>query len=235
MGYDMNWRVRPPEMEDAAADATRIFYEKIAIRDALPDEERGKALTTDAMFNDDVSIDQWEGRTQRYHDAQLAVHAAHEAMFKAQGYYFQLNIWGMGRCRDLMYDFDMAYPSEPDGDFPDYDGKLDDEQDRLETENVPREQWPAEVLAYAEEHEAYRTSGMQERPGIAMHKFGSNDGWIVTPIECAGAVEQWKRYCLDHDLPLTHLPVDEKGEVEWWPGWLAFLAGAIDHGGFRVY
>lgn len=173
MGYDMTWRKSPgSEVEEAVADARRHFDQCVNERDKLaPNSPESEA-------------------------AQQAVEKAYDEPDRADVSYFRLNMWGMRHCREHMAKLEMIYPSQPEGDWPDYDEALDGEADKLAADSTPRAEWPAEVLAYKETHEAFLASGVQERPGIAVHKFGSNDGWIVTPVECMGAVEQWKRAVL---------------------------------------
>ena len=106
---------------------------------------------------------------------QEVIDDAYQAMRDAQRDYFRLNIWGMSICRGLMFDFDMTYESDATTS-PSYDEDhyLDD---------------PA------------LSSGVQDRPGIAIHKLCSNDGWLVTPVECIGAISQWRKWCQENGHP----------------------------------
>lgn len=201
MGYEMYWRERPPEMI-AAADAARLVWdEAIAVRDALPREESGRARNREDWHreNEDLPFSEYVGRTERFHAAQAAVLAAGRAWDRAKQFYFRLNIRGMGYCCDLMDQFDMVYRSESEGEWPDEPVGRDDpwsDRDELEEAGVPVEDWPADLREWQDALTYKLSSGVQERPGIALHKFDSNDGWIVTPVECMGAVEQWKRAVL---------------------------------------
>jgi ABC-type glycerol-3-phosphate transport system substrate-binding protein len=59
--------------------------------------------------------------------------------------------------------------------------------------------------------------------GIPRHKLLSNDDWVVTPEECQGALDA-----------LGDQPPPDFGDWDGWERWLAFLHGAVTHGGFIV-
>jgi hypothetical protein len=161
--------------------------------------------------------------TAAAHDAaQDTVMAAYANLQRAQDNYFRLNIWGMGIARGLMYDYAMIYPSTPAGDFP---PPPDEEYD---PDDAPDP-------AYEAAREVYLASGVADRPGIATHKFSSNDGWHVTELECLGAVAQWRNWCDTQGHPYDYAPQDGDGDpIDWWPQWLDWLEAAGSHGGFRV-
>lgn len=138
--------------------------------------------------------------------------------------YFRLNIWGMGRARELMHAAGMLDLNSGHGDFPspkdfgvtdemwnDWDGESNDK-------TAP------ELRAYNEAVQAI-TDGQREEPaGIPVYKLGSNDGWLVTPDEIASALE---RYVLGDGVPADVPP--------WWADWIGWLKYAQEHGGFRVH
>ena len=66
------------------------------------------------------------------------------------------------------------------------------------------------------------THSFDERPGIPLHKLCMNEGWWVTRIECATALDLWDRHG-------QQMPEDFRDDV------LPFLAAAAKNGGFRVY
>jgi hypothetical protein len=149
----MHWRERPDDIRGDYRYAASLFDHAVAERDALPDEERGEVLNREDWHREDLPLSAYVGRTERYHAAQEAVHNAYVDLQRAQQYYFQLNIWGMGRCREWMDEFAMVYPSAPDGEWPDYDEELNEAKYKLEADEVPRDAWPTEVLAYVDEQE----------------------------------------------------------------------------------
>lgn len=142
--------------------------------------------------------------------AQKKVDETYDALGRAERYYFRLNIWGMERCRQLMSEAGMlCTPERPTSEdwqsIPDYD---EDDSDG--------------GAAYREANDKLCREHRGECPGIPIHKFGSNDGWWVTPAEIRAALANAEGYAA---------PV----EVEWWGDWIEYLKGAIDHDGFRVH
>jgi hypothetical protein len=84
------------------------------------------------------------------------------------------------------------------------------------------------IKAYNAADEQVRSwHGMKDVPGIPLHKFSTNDGWIVLPVECRAAVEIWKK---------AGRPVPKASDGgKHWPAWIAFLEGAARHDGFEVW
>ena len=152
---------------------------------------------------------------------QSTVEEAASRMSAAEPGHFRLNIWGMGQCRDLMGNFEMIYDSAPDAELGRLVNQVQSESDET-----------AEDLV-----DAYVRSGVASRPGIAMHKFYSNDCWVVTPMECVGALTQWRKWCDENDFDAELGVVVPGGEElpEWWGEWLDYLSSAALHGGFRVF
>lgn len=146
--------------------------------------------------------------------------------------YFRLNIWGMGIAREEMLVNEMVYrptampewPDIPNGYYEAVDESWTDDLDR------PTAACPPEFRDYVQAKFDV-LSHCEERPGINIEKLGSNDGWIVTAIECAGALHQWKVNAEDPEA----IPHNGDRLITWWPEWLAFLLHASTHGGFRVW
>jgi leucyl-tRNA synthetase len=187
MGYDMYWVHTPEKLQkqltELSTEIHDLYHSELTDTSAENDATRAATRTALIERRDELSIN-----------------------------YFRLNIWGMSRARNLLYEYGMAYDS--DSDHFSEDGVVVD----------PR----TSPLA---------TAGVQDGvPGIAIHKLCSNDGWIVTPEECLGALAQWRIYCKEHGLDLRHAPeTPDDGPVDWWQDFLAFLASSAEHGGFAVY
>lgn len=183
--------------------------------------------------------------------------AIHE-LDKAHASYFRLNIWGMGRARQIMWDLEMLKDGDQDP-WPDAPEGLDAEKvealvELFDDEDVPvRQEDLQKHLAGASEYwtEAYgeltftdgeleafatyrkaannvRAANDDSVPGITLYKLGSNDGWLVTPEECSSAVEIW-----NSTDQATRDAVLAK--AVFFQDWVDFLECASQHGGFTVY
>ena len=72
-----------------------------------------------------------------------------------------------------------------------------------------------------------------EAPGIPTYKLDTNDGWLVTPLECRGAVEMARR---NQDDPATAAVLDlhSTDSVAIAMEFLHWIEGSAEHG-FRVF
>lgn len=119
MGYDMRWRKVDDSEKVTVAAAREAFYAAISERGELPREEAGRLNRERFETNgslDDHSV--YDGRTDRYRAAQDKVEVASEAMDAAEQSYFRLNIWGMGRWRQVMSELGMAFDAGERPDWP---------------------------------------------------------------------------------------------------------------------
>ncbi len=156
---------------------------------------------------------------QRHADADKL----YEAMRETERSYFRLNLGGMRMTREAMHalgmldteDFPHAFPDP--ADFGVTAAMWDD------WTGEPNEETPKELRTYLEAEQAV-TDAQREKPaGIPVHKFGTNDDWLVTPAEIASALERYAQS--GEKLP---------GGLSWWADWIKYLRYAQDHGGFRV-
>lgn len=131
--------------------------------------------------------------------------------------YFSLNMRGMGSYRDVMLALGMAHESASPvqsyewSDLPDHD---DDE------------------AAYYEAADRLTGQHPGDYPTIPSFKFSTNDGWWVTPEECAAAVAQWDAQGIPADLPTAQRLIVEEA---YWGRWIEYLRLAAQHDGFRVH
>lgn len=89
----------------------------------------------------------------------------------------------------------------------------------------PTDEQVEKVLAYQEAGDDVLAKHDNTVPGIAIHKFGSNDGWLVTPEECRSAVYIWDQH-----------PENEREKVpEYVAKFVEWIRLAAGRGGFRVY
>ena len=98
-----------------------------------------------------------------------------EEEYMEDGSYFRLNIWGMSVMRNIMFkagvldtEFNYAeWPNRPDDNEYDDDGE------------------PITATAKAADAAADAIKASHAGNGrVPAFKFGSNDGWLVTPEEC---------------------------------------------------
>lgn len=146
------------------------------------------------------------------HDAvQPEVDAAYEAMGKAEAYYFRLNIFGMERYRAAMAELGML--------------------DSL-TRGPRQNDWDqASLGSEARQEKAYeklRTRTAEHPTGLPRYKFGSNDGWLITPEEIKAALARYER-------PGAGFFAAHEIDEDYWDEWIHFLEQAVERGGFRVY
>ena len=144
--------------------------------------------------------------------------------------YFRLNISGMSRFCDYMADRGMIFDAGQHSPFP------KPENFGLTWEQIEAYQYPEyadgitltedqrqAAAKYQAEKDAVLSWHGPEIPGIPSHKFGANDGWIVTPAECQAAVAIGRK----------HSPPAE--DDDYWAKWLDYMDRASRVGGFEVH
>lgn len=240
MGYDMSLHRPPAEIVAAGEAAQQRFREACDARDAISGNVPGhgdqmRAGTTFYFPERDTLPDGWEVRDlgrgdviaglPEWLDAQQAVSKAMDAMY-AEGGEYRLNVWGMGVAREVMAKAGMIH-NEGEDNAPPWgaggDCSICDEPGEVEGHD-----WSECRL----EREP-RLSWAPEHPGICAWKLGSNDGWVVTAIECRSAVEAWE--ALDTIEQVELLTSVKPDGIIWWPEWIAYLTLAAAGHGFRVY
>jgi len=249
MGYDMRYRKADPDEAAAAEFARMVFYAAADERNALPEAEKGRFNVERAKTLGDWDADEvYDGRTERYREAQDKVNAAGRAWNDAEKSYFRLNVTGMSRVCDLMAKVGMAFNDPTFPGFP-----------QAEEFGITRDQgWAAMAPAeYPDEYGAMadseRVAGAKfaarwaeviawhgaEQPGIPLHKFDSNDGWHVLPAEADAAVRIWQQFVADNGeetaANLVTNTLWDGAMGDHWARWLAYLAGAVRHEGFEVH
>jgi hypothetical protein len=245
VGYDMRWRKPDADEAEAVAVLRTEFYAACNVRDALPRSEAGVpdgALVAAgaSLFSDEAYV----GRTPRWSAAQDQVLAASRAVDEAENSYFRLNIGGMSRYMGLMDRLGMVFEDDPHPPFPeaeDYGTTWDDVYAAESPEDYPGHEWTDSRLVAAlkvkEASDAVLSfHGRADTPGIPEHKFSSNDGWIVLPVECEAAVRAWREFVADEgDGQALAIVAEHVGDTGYWLKWIAYLAGAARHDGFEVH
>jgi hypothetical protein len=93
----------------------------------------------------------------------------------------------------------------------------------------------------AKAYEAKRREHLSVHPGdaegIPLHKLGSNDGWIVTPVESLQALSAWHAAPHEHrQSVLREVGVTGDNQDEsYWQSWLEFLETSTKFDGFEVH
>ena len=202
MGYDM-YIVTADDAEERAHQAARAMV-GIAIgkRDG---HERGSA----------------ESRA-----LQDAIDAMTAAQYRMPSKYFRLNIWGMSRCRQAMYELGMLDTETSSLEWPEREAFGVDDKTWADWEwNEPADDDPEPLRRYWEAHREALSHHPEKPTGICDFKFSSNDGWIVTPEELAAALATYD----ERTGGGTAVP-----DFEYWPDWIDYLRRAQTRGGFAV-
>jgi hypothetical protein len=200
----------------------------LKVRDTFPREAGGSYQ--EGVDSEDT---RWSGKPfanadPGYAVAQAEVLRISDEMDKARRSYFRLNIWGMARYRDVMDAVGMGYWAE----HPEWDGIGEyPSQEHAWAAQEALSECNGDVeaaLAYAhgydgveltmeliqqarfdqEASDAVRRAHPGETPGIPLVKFTSNDGWLVTPVECSSALQLFGEF-------IRHGYGSEMGDLHW--------------------
>jgi hypothetical protein len=244
----MYWIKPDPETEKRYHEAMDRVYKLWKIRDALPTEEHGHPTREEMMnFGNGEAP---ANASERYRQAQRASHEAYEAAQEIQQNYFRLNIFAMGHYVDVMRTFDMVVDVSDERRYPHAPWKNEPNESELwdtyyEWENGEFtdgdvvDRW--KFVEYSHELEAYLANSPDSAENrIPTYKFGTNDGWIVTPVECRAAVERARSHT-DDEVRAAFSAVYHTATVErldeavsYWHKWIKFIEGAAEHEGFEV-
>ncbi|MFH8492140.1 hypothetical protein [Streptomyces longisporoflavus] len=206
MGYDM-YLVRTPPGEDAAYEAaSRSFDAAVEHRDRL----------------------ELPHGHPEHQAAQTEVTRAYDAMESARTTHFCLTTWAMGDCRTLMDHFGMLVAAQPP------DRPLPRAHAITSGQALPAPAGDAAAVQAQQYRRALeaRLSWAPPHPGgIAAHKLGGDEGWIVTPGEIHAALAAYGTSRTTNPALLSEVVAD----ADWWPAWIDYLHHAAGHGGFRTY
>jgi hypothetical protein len=133
-------------------------------------------------------------------------------------HYLRRNIFGMGEQRELWERAGIGFwPVAERGKYPRAPEELEYQDGELTGPGAV--EYRAALITHL------RSTG-DERPGIPLDKFCSNDGWWVTKAECASALKLWEA----NGRP----EVDRFGDRVF-NDTIPFLRAGADHEGFRVW
>lgn len=269
MGYDMYCVQDDEGELALVKQLTEQFQEAANVRDALPKEDRGEwdegAWQAHIKAGGDWDVLP-PNATEEYREAQAKVSMLYEAMHNADRRYFRLNIWGMQRYRQVMWAFDVARSDYETPPWPELDktrtcwlrnqpdGTVEViKPDHWYSEWEAEPQWrdadyvepEGDALAQFEQHKAAREAHLSWRPDpqedfrIPLHKFGSNDGWHVTPEEAffAGNTLKTIRDAEDErfNAILGANGFESDDSRRYFDSWIDYLLLASERGGFKVH
>ncbi|MCX3059581.1 hypothetical protein [Streptomyces beihaiensis] len=147
--------------------------------------------------------------------------------------YFRLNIWGMSQYREIMHQLGMVTMDYQKPNFP-------EKPDSIDWEDVSAIRYPEdyesqqpvkpEAVTFAKTIDEHLAWHPNPPFGIALHKFASNDGWLVTPEEIAAALETYRTHSGDEVEVIVGAD-----RLDYWLEWIAYLERARQRGGFRVH
>lgn len=232
MGYDMYTVTQDPEEEARIAE----------IRAKLE------------VVNQDSLRARLGGLPERHSEFRAETQRLWEEMDAARRSYFRLNIWGMGRMEMILVDLGIAFPSSAATECPcPEDFGLPSEGDvdiwDLLYEHLPHpDPYKRDALdRFAAALSAWRTDvrpvspSSPAPPGLPLHKFSSNDGWLVTPAECTSAADRLDAVD-DRRLAEVIQSMDTTMDAETVASWAtlvrkfgAYWRYAAEHGGFEVH
>lgn len=87
--------------------------------------------------------------------------------------------------------------------------------------------------AYIDETDRVRRAHPVGGVSIPMHKFCSNDGWVVTPDEALWALTEYHaRSQEERDAALDATGIEDR---RYWQSWLDYLMASTRHEGFEVW
>lgn len=258
MGYDMYLVKTDEEAKKKYEEAMAHVHELWTIRDAIPKEERGEYTEDEFKTSFAYGIPP-ANASERYREAQIASSKAYDTAQKLNTNYFRLNIWGMGHYCDVMLDLDICVNLVYRRPWPEYPWKDEENANEIidafyewkdgePADGELVERWNfIDCVHKLEAHKSWSPyPGVDDR--IPIHKFGSNDGWIVTPAECKHAVmiargssesrvrDAFVRsYGEDMFSPKSLDVIELDNVMKYWHEWVEFIERAITHDGFEVH
>jgi hypothetical protein len=151
--------------------------------------------------------------------------------------YFRANIAGMSLLRGVMENFGMVADSGPLTTWPvptDYGTDWDEAHEQRETGKCDEN-----VRAFLDQHDAHLRDPGNDEGLMGVHKFCSNDGWVVTPAEIHESLERYDRVKAENpagfEKAMALLDEQGNGLRSFWERWIAYLRVAEISDGFEVW
>lgn len=209
MGYDMHVEQKDQDVEEQVAKARRAFDKAVKARDKNSKPDKAGEL-------------------------QDAVMKAMDEVDRADKNYFRLNIFGMSRMCDDMARLgmveDVTVPRFPDAEYFGMNDALLYRMEELDDEDQKAHPVFGPYARRIDKHLS-ASFGASVIPG---HKFGSNDGWLVTPDEIRAALAKLEALP-DTDFMAVRARWETGTGDNVFDDWVDFLRFAAGRGGFRVH
>jgi len=138
---------------------------------------------------------------------------------KRGNYYFRANIWGMQYLRKVM---EVAGVLDCEVDHPDFQ---DVTQEEMDADGDVFDKKNREVLSFR--------SPIEGRVPIV--KFGSNDGWIVTPEESLAIADSLTKLVNNNKNVPRQYDWDPGDDISFAVEFSDYCRRAAKRGGFRVF
>jgi len=159
--------------------------------------------------------------------------------------YFRLNIWAMSRYEAAMRELGMVYGGNHRADWPEHRPYPNDTAKQAAFDQACEDleygdgttTVTGEPLAKARDYIAKKRAALAFHPDggdtIPAHKFGTNDGWHVTPAEIKAALAAYQSREGRDAVIAEH--VNAGLRRAHWDTWINYLERAVDHDGFQVF
>lgn len=215
MGYDMHFVERDTSKDTEYAEANQRFNQACAARNGF---ERDSAAAE---------------------AAQEQVEAAYADMDRFSVNNFRFNIWGMESMRVAMAQLGMLATEYSSPTWPEPEEFNLDQETIWKYDSDDLDSAPENVRAFYAKHNAVLAWSPPDEPGLPVHKFGSNDGWVVTPMNARSAlVLFFRKKHADPELVERVRKTWGGGDSDasaYFDEWIDYLTRSLDHGGFEVW
>ncbi|PCC75372.1 hypothetical protein SAMN02745121_03901 [Nannocystis exedens] len=159
--------------------------------------------------------------------------------------YYRFNLWGM-RMTVGALEWADAIHDGPAPEIPDLElNGLDEDRvftaiealrgDAPADAPTPTQAELAAARAYVQAHEAAVSASSLQDGRVGAFKFQTNDGWLVTPEECAALARKLRQHA--EVIARDYFPdadVSREDGLKWMLGFARYNEIAAEHGGYRV-